>query len=68
MMMNGDTIKIRIGSDNMESMLECHNHDKIMDSLFEEDIDIGENRELGVAIEGYNSFWTWLAKKIGWRL
>lgn len=50
----------------MQSMLECHNHDKIMDSLFEEDIDIGENRELGVAIEGYNAFWTWIGKKIGW--
>lgn len=51
----------------MQSMLECHNHDKIMDSLFEEeDINIGENRQLEITIEGYNSFWTWIGKKVGW--
>jgi hypothetical protein len=48
----------------MQSMLECHNHDKIMDSLFEEDI--VENRQSDITIEGYNSFWTWIGKKIGW--
>jgi hypothetical protein len=38
----------------MQSMLE------------EEEENIGENRQLDISIDGYNFFWTWVGKKIGW--
>lgn len=50
----------------MQSMVKCHNHAKIMDSLFEEEENIGENRQLDISIDGYNFFWTWVGKKVGW--
>tara|TARA_B100001173_G_scaffold296446_1_gene292157 strand:- start:102 stop:236 length:135 start_codon:yes stop_codon:yes gene_type:complete len=40
-----------------KSMIECHNHDKIMDSLFDEETKQNETKE---------SFWRWLLTKIGW--
>ena len=40
-----------------KSMIECHNHDKIMDSLFDEETQQNETKE---------SFWRWFFIKIGW--
>jgi len=43
-------------------MLECHNHDKIMDSLFEED-----NTSIIVKHEDDSkSLWKWLVSIMRW--
>jgi hypothetical protein len=38
-------------------MIECHNHDKIMDSLFDEEPKKTKTKE---------SFWKWLLTKMRW--
>ena len=42
----------------MDSMIECHNHDKIMDSLFDEEEDTN------ITIK--ETIWRWLVSIMRW--
>tara|TARA_R100000027_G_C2244056_1_gene92794 strand:+ start:1064 stop:1207 length:144 start_codon:yes stop_codon:yes gene_type:complete len=47
----------------MDSMIECHNHDKIMDSLFDEE------KDTNITIKNENenkTIWRWLVSIMRW--
>lgn len=47
----------------MDSMIECHNHDKIMDSLF------GDENDTDIVIKDKNenkTIWRWLISIMRW--